>query len=52
MTAAREEVDIVGFGPVELRRTEADMRRYLEWEIALGSDDSRTPAGSGEPSDA
>ena len=51
MTAAREEVDIVGFGPVELRRTKADMRRYLEWEIALGSDDSRTPAGSGDPSD-
>ncbi|MFI9601447.1 rhodanese-like domain-containing protein [Streptomyces sp. NPDC052043] len=33
---AREEADLVGHGPEELRRTHADMVRYLHWEERLG----------------
>jgi 3-mercaptopyruvate sulfurtransferase SseA len=33
---AREEADLVGHGPEELRRTQADMVRYLDWEERLG----------------
>lgn len=36
LLAAREEADLVGFGPQELRRTHEDMVRYLVWEEQLG----------------
>lgn len=38
MTAAREEADLVGYGPAELRRTPEDMMRYIAWEIALAEE--------------
>lgn len=42
LIAAREEADLVGHGPLELRRDRADMERYLRWEIELEPNSTET----------